>query len=115
MSPSHARDQARSILDLFADFHPTLLERPITDFSGLESEASSFCQVAPRSTEAACHTVYNNKGIIYRSSIPPVDMSFPFSQTLPEKFGAGATMVYQEGSTFCPELENTGSVSSNPF
>ena len=67
------------------------------------------------STEAACHTVYNNKGIIYRSSIPPVDMSFPFSQTLPEKFGAGATMVYQEGSTFCPELENTGSVSSNPF
>src|SRR5258708_498909 len=51
MSPEMMRDQATSIQELFTDCHPTLLERPITDFSGLESQASIFCQVAPHSTE----------------------------------------------------------------
>src|SRR5882672_1143534 len=53
MSPLQAQDQARSILDLFAGCRPSLLEDPVKDFSGLESEATSFCQVAPRSTEGA--------------------------------------------------------------
>ncbi len=54
MSRLQSQDQARSILDLFADCHATLLERPISDFSGMESEAGRFCRVAPRSAEAAC-------------------------------------------------------------
>ena len=66
-------------------------------------------------TNAACYTVYKNEGVVYRSSVSPVDMSFPFSQTLPAKFGEGATMVYQEGFTFCPDIESTGSISSNQF
>ena len=54
MSLLQAQDQARSILDLFADYQATLSERPITDFSGTESEARGFCRVAPRSPEVAC-------------------------------------------------------------
>ena len=54
MSTLQTPDQARSILDLFADCHPTLSMRPITDFSGMESEAAGFCRVAPHSAEAVC-------------------------------------------------------------
>ena len=64
---------------------------------------------------AACYTVYKNEGVVYRSSVSPVDMSFPFSQTLSTIFGEGATMVYLDGSTFCPDIESTGSSSSNQF
>lgn len=59
------------------------------------------------SAKAACYTIYKGESAVFRSSVPPVDMSFPFSQTVPAIFGEGATMVYQENATTCPELETT--------
>ena len=63
------------------------------------------------SADAACYTVYKDEKVIYQSSIAPVDLSFPFSQTIPTKFGNGATMVFQEGSNFCPDVDGTGNTS----
>ncbi len=54
MSPSPARDQASSILELLADCRPTLVEQPITDFSGTKSIAAKFCRIAPRTVEDVC-------------------------------------------------------------
>ena len=68
---------------------------------------------AVTSASAACYTVYMDEKVIYQSSIEPVDLSFPFSQTLPAKFGEGATMVYLEGSNFCPDLDSTSNTSGN--
>lgn len=63
------------------------------------------------SAKAACYTIYKGESAIFSSSVSPVDMSLPFSQTVPAKFGEGATMVYQENFINCPELEITNAVS----
>jgi hypothetical protein len=54
---------------------------------------------------AACYTIYKNDVAIYQSSVAPVDMGSPFSQTVPTKFGEGATMVYQEWANSCAEFD----------
>jgi len=63
------------------------------------------------SATAACYSVYKDAKVIYQSSVAPVNLSLPFSQTLPKKFGEGASMVYQEGSISCPDFDITGSIS----
>lgn len=55
---------------------------------------------------AACYTIYKSDVAIYQSSVPPVDMGPPFSQTVPAKFGVGATMVYQEWANSCAEFDS---------
>jgi FAD/FMN-containing dehydrogenase len=49
--------QAQSLCAAFAEFRPRLRERPLADFSGLGAGASAFCEVAPRSAEAAAAIV----------------------------------------------------------
>lgn len=44
---------------------------------------------------ASCYTVFGPKGeVLSESSNPPVDMSFQLHQTVPERFGPGAVMVF---------------------
>lgn len=57
MSALQTRDQAKAILELFADCDAHLSEETLTDFSGQESEAASFCRVMPRSAQAACRII----------------------------------------------------------
>ena len=57
MSPSLARDQAGSILELLANCRPTLVKQPIADFSGAKSIAATFCRVAPPTVEDVCRVV----------------------------------------------------------
>lgn len=54
---------------------------------------------------AACYTVYDaaNK-VIYRSVEAPVEMALPLSQTVPVRFGAGASMVVSSNSDNCPAV-----------
>ena len=45
--------------------------------------------------QAACYTVMGPKGnIISQTSTPPVDMSYQLHQTVPYRYGQGATMVF---------------------
>ena len=51
--------------------------------------------LASISVQASCYIVRNAKGqIISESPNPPVDMSQPLHDTVPRKFGAGATMSF---------------------
>ena len=44
---------------------------------------------------ASCYTVLGPKGeVLQESTNPPVDMSYPLHQTVPERFGEGAVLVF---------------------
>ena len=51
---------------------------------------------------AACYTVMGPKGqILSQSSTPPVDMSYQLHQTVPYRYGQGATMVFGIADANC--------------
>ena len=51
--------------------------------------------------QAACYTVYNGKNeVIYRSTMPPVDMSKQLHQTQSE-LPAGSRVVFTPNNTVC--------------
>ena len=44
---------------------------------------------------AACYTVHQKDGTVaYQSQKTPVNMAYPLHETVPARFGAGATMVF---------------------
>ena len=53
---------------------------------------------------AACYTVYRQSGAIYRSTSSPVNLSLPLSDTVPARFGPGASMVASLEELGCTEL-----------
>jgi hypothetical protein len=57
---------------------------------------------------AACYTVYLGERIAYRSTTPPVDLSRPYSETLPARFGSGASMVSAVDETGCSQVVLSG-------
>lgn len=52
-----SRAQAESLRELFAEFRPALLEKPLGDFSGLRSGAPVACEIAPRTAGTAARIV----------------------------------------------------------
>lgn len=64
-----------------------------------------FMLVFAAGADSACYEIYRNDSIVYRSPVAPVDMSRPFSETVPAEFGDGATMIYQERSITCDALD----------
>ncbi len=55
--------------------------------------------------QAACYTVYLGPSIAYRSTTPPVDLSRPYGETVPWRFGGGATMITANDETGCSQIE----------
>ena len=52
--------------------------------------------------QAACYTVMGPKGnITAQTSTPPVDMSYQLHQTVPYRYGQGATMVFGIADANC--------------
>lgn len=51
---------------------------------------------------ANCYTVYKGDARIYHAMRVPVDTSLPYSETVPARFGAGATMIVTSGAFDCP-------------
>lgn len=59
----------------------------------------SFLAVAAALPAHACYTVYDGASrVVYRSAQPPVDMSRPLHDTLPQRF-PGGHMVFDAAST----------------
>jgi FAD/FMN-containing dehydrogenase len=52
-----SRAQAESLRDLFAEFRPALLAKPLADFSGLRAGAPLACEIAPRTAGTAARLV----------------------------------------------------------
>ena len=65
---------------------------------------------APESP-ATCYTIYKSDVAIYQSTVAPVDMARPLSQSVPEKFGAGTSMIFNELSNACLAIEAKLTVS----
>ncbi|MFI4926855.1 MAG: hypothetical protein ACHP7E_04100 [Burkholderiales bacterium] len=52
--------------------------------------------------QATCYTVYKANGtVLQRSSTAPVNLSEQIGDTVPEKFGSGATMVVSGDGVYC--------------
>ena len=60
---------------------------------------------------AACYHVYNGRGkLVERAANPPVNMSRHLRQTVPKKYGRGATMVFESPTgTPCGSFATTRS------
>ena len=58
--------------------------------------------LAAAGAQAGCYTVLNAKGdIVSQTSTPPVDMARQLDQTVPQRFGAGADMVFGIADADC--------------
>jgi hypothetical protein len=58
--------------------------------------------------QAACYTVYQSNRIVYRSTTPPVDLSRPYGDTLPARFGSGASVIEANDETGCTQVVLAG-------
>ena len=63
--------------------------------------------------DAACYTVFIKSEAVYRSTVRPVDLSLPLSETVPARFGPGATMVVSADENGCSEVEALPQASVN--
>ncbi|MDQ3060108.1 MAG: hypothetical protein M3R45_11390 [Pseudomonadota bacterium] len=52
-------------------------------------------------THAACYRVYNAGMLIHQSSDAPIDTTYEFHKTVPQRFGQGSTLVYESGGEDC--------------
>ena len=61
--------------------------------------------LAAAGAQAACYTVLGPKGqVLSESPTPPVDMSYQLHQTVPYKYGTGATLVFGIADNDCGEV-----------
>ncbi|RTL33679.1 MAG: hypothetical protein EKK53_27840 [Burkholderiales bacterium] len=51
---------------------------------------------------ANCYAVFKGDARIYHAMRAPVDTSLPYSESVPARFGPGATMVVTSGAFDCP-------------
>lgn len=64
---------------------------------------------------AACYNVMDSKGnIISQSPNPPVDMSEQLHETVPSKYGAGASVTFGIADTDCGETADTWEDHTSP-
>jgi hypothetical protein len=53
--------------------------------------------------QATCYSVYKADGkLLQQSSTSPVNLSEQIGDTVPEKFGRGATMTVSDANVYCP-------------
>jgi hypothetical protein len=54
--------------------------------------------------QATCYSVYKADGTLVREgSTTPVNLSLPLGDTVPEKFGPGASMTVSDHGVFCKD------------
>lgn len=57
------------------------------------------------SAHAGCYSVYNAAGhLVHQSADAPVDTRLHYHDTVPRRFGPGATLVYVRDDQPCAEL-----------
>lgn len=62
--------------------------------------------------QATCYSVYKSDGtLIHQTSTPPVNLSLPLSDTVPEKYGAGATMQLSDVGIYCKDQRGSNTAN----
>ena len=57
------------------------------------------------SAQATCYSVYNKSGkLIHQSADAPVDTRLQYHMTVPQRFGAGSTLVYVGNGENCSPI-----------
>lgn len=64
--------------------------------------AAAAMMLAISAAHANCYAVYKGDARIYHAMRAPVDTSLPYSESVPARFGPGATMVVTSGAFDCP-------------
>ncbi|MGE5115607.1 MAG: hypothetical protein ACM3N6_03840 [Betaproteobacteria bacterium] len=54
-----------------------------------------------RGALAMCYEVYSGDRLVYRSVQPPVDLSRPLHESVPERFGRGSTLQFFADDSNC--------------
>ena len=58
--------------------------------------------LAAGTAQATCYSVYKADGtLLHESSTTPVNLSLPLGDTVPEKYGPGATMTVSDANVYC--------------
>lgn len=58
--------------------------------------------------QATCYSVYKADGtLIQESSTTPVNLTLQIGDTVPEKFGPGATMTMSDHGVYCQDRRDT--------
>lgn len=60
---------------------------------------------------AACYTAYQGNNLVFQSLNSPVDLSRRLGETVPARFGPGATMVISLDSEGCRETRGVAALS----
>jgi hypothetical protein len=68
--------------------------------------AAFLIHFAAQADIATCYSVRNQQGkLLEQTTLPPVDMSRPVSETVPEKYGQGSRMTFiQMDKSACPDV-----------
>lgn len=65
------------------------------------------------SVHAGCYSVYNNTGrLIYQSTEAPVDTTYNYHVTVPQRFGQGTSLVYINDGESCLAFSSLAQISS---
>jgi hypothetical protein len=73
-----------------------MIKRPILIAAGL---------LLSQHALATCYAVYSGDRLVYRSVASPVDLSRPLHETVPARFGRGATMMFTASSEGCTTVD----------
>lgn len=65
--------------------------------------------------QAACYSVYKPDGtLVFESSTTPVNLAEPLGDTVPAKFGPGASMTISDLGHYCKERRNGSAGNKMP-
>lgn len=65
--------------------------------------------------QATCYSVYKADGtLLHESSSTPVNLALPIGDTVPGKFGAGATMTVSDHGVFCVDRRGDAGADKAP-
>lgn len=66
------------------------------------------------SAHASCYSVYNNAGrLVYQSPEPPVDTTYQYHSTVPQRFGQGSSLVYVRDMEGCQAVGSLAQASTS--
>lgn len=65
--------------------------------------------------QATCYSVYKSDGtLLYETSKAPVNLALPIGDSVPAKYGTGATMTVSDHGVFCKDRRGDASADKTP-
>lgn len=63
--------------------------------------------------QATCYSIYKADGtLVHQTSSPPVNLSLPHGDSVPEKYGVGASMTVSDLGVYCKDQRGANLAAS---